>query len=131
MIYRNAIHFNNYYIIGNFSIAVDLTNLNILSWIVVLVVVVAQSNQQNLGTIRSSNLCTEIVQFTSPDEVAVCNLASVNLSAFVDEADKSFDFQKLLEVTKVVTRNLNKVIDINFYPVMEAKNSNFRHRPIG
>ena len=71
------------------------------------------------------------MQFTSPDEVAVCNLASVNLSAFVDEADKSFDFQKLLEVTKVVTRNLNKVIDINFYPVMEAKNSNFRHRPIG
>lgn len=61
----------------------------------------------------------------------MCNLASVNLSAFVDEADKSFDFQKLLEVTKVVTRNLNKVIDINFYPVMEAKNSNFRHRPIG
>eukprot|EP00597_Dinobryon_sp_UTEXLB2267_P007494 CAMPEP_0170086920 /NCGR_PEP_ID=MMETSP0019_2-20121128/21493_1 /TAXON_ID=98059 /ORGANISM="Dinobryon sp., Strain UTEXLB2267" /LENGTH=634 /DNA_ID=CAMNT_0010304243 /DNA_START=512 /DNA_END=2416 /DNA_ORIENTATION=- len=90
-----------------------------------------KSNQQNLGTIRSSNLCTEIVQFTSPEEVAVCNLASVNLSAFVDEADKAFDFQKLFEVTKVVTKNLNKVIDINFYPILEAKNSNFRHRPIG
>eukprot|EP01036_Dinobryon_divergens_P030589 gene30589-39858_t len=90
-----------------------------------------KSNQQNLGTIKSSNLCTEIVQFTSADEVAVCNLASVNLSAFVDESDKSFDFDKLLQVTKVVTKNLNKVIDINFYPVLEAKNSNFRHRPIG
>lgn len=91
----------------------------------------AKSNQQNLGTIKSSNLCTEIVEFTSPDECAVCNLASVNLSAFVDEAAHTYDFTKLYEVTKVVTRNLNKVIDINFYPIKEAENSNMRHRPIG
>lgn len=90
-----------------------------------------KSNQQNLGTIKSSNLCTEIVEYTSPDEVAVCNLASVNLAAFVDEAAKSYDFQKLYEVTKVVTKNLNKVIDVNFYPIKEAENSNMRHRPIG
>lgn len=91
----------------------------------------AKSNQQNLGTIKSSNLCTEIVEFTSPDECAVCNLASVNLSAFVDEVAHTYDFTKLYEVTKVVTRNLNKVIDINFYPIKEAENSNMRHRPIG
>ena len=91
----------------------------------------AKSNQQNLGTIKSSNLCTEIVEYTSPDEIAVCNLASVNLSAFVDETTKTYDFQKLYEVTKVVTKNLNKVIDVNFYPVKEAENSNMRHRPIG
>lgn len=90
-----------------------------------------KSNQQNLGTIRSSNLCTEIVEFTSPDEVAVCNLASVNLASFVDDAAKTYDFQKLYEVTKVVAKNLNKVIDVNFYPIKEAKNSNFRHRPVG
>jgi ribonucleotide reductase alpha subunit len=90
----------------------------------------AKSNQQNLGTIKSSNLCTEIVEYTAPDEVAVCNLASISLPAFVDE-NKSFDFKRLYEVTKVVTKNLNKVIDVNFYPVIEAKNSNFRHRPIG
>lgn len=92
-----------------------------------------KSNQQNLGTIRCSNLCTEIVEFTSPDEVAVCNLASINLSAFVDESPKgrSFDFQKLYEVSKVVTRNLNKVIDVNYYPIPEAQRSNMRHRPIG
>jgi ribonucleoside-diphosphate reductase alpha subunit len=92
-----------------------------------------KSNQQNLGTIRCSNLCTEIVEFTSPDEVAVCNLASINLSSFVEESSKgrSFDFQKLYEVSKVVTRNLNKVIDINYYPIPEARNSNMRHRPIG
>lgn len=90
----------------------------------------AKSNQQNLGTIKSSNLCTEIVEYTSPDECAVCNLASVNLSSFVDE-NMNYDFQKLYEVTKVVTRNLNKVIDINFYPIKEAENSNKRHRPIG
>lgn len=90
-----------------------------------------KSNQQNLGTIKSSNLCTEIVEYTSPDEVAVCNLASLNLANFVDEPKKEFDFHKLYEVTKVVTKNLNKVIDVNFYPVQEAKNSNFRHRPIG
>jgi len=88
-----------------------------------------KSNQQNLGTIRSSNLCTEILEYTSSDEVAVCNLASLALSKFV--IDGAFDFQKLYEVTRVVTRNLNKVIDINYYPVPEARNSNMRHRPIG
>jgi ribonucleotide reductase alpha subunit len=91
----------------------------------------SKSNQQNLGTIKSSNLCTEIVEYTAPDEVAVCNLASVNLAAFVNDSDKSYNFQRLYEVTKVVTKNLNKVIDINFYPIEEAKNSNLRHRPIG
>ena len=90
-----------------------------------------KSNQKNLGTIKSSNLCTEIMEYTSPDEVAVCNLASISLAKFVDSATKTFDFQKLYEITRVVTRNLNKVIDINYYPVVEAKNSNLRHRPIG
>ncbi|KAH0472506.1 MAG: hypothetical protein KVP17_004105, partial [Porospora cf. gigantea B] len=93
-----------------------------------------KSNQQNLGTIRCSNLCTEIVEFTSPDEVAVCNLASVSLGKFVEEdADGKvfYNFKKLYETTKVVTRNLNEVIDRNYYPVVEAKNSNMRHRPIG
>ena len=90
-----------------------------------------KSNQQNLGTIRSSNLCTEILEYTSPDEVAVCNLASISLVKFVDEETKTFDFNKLHEITKVITRNLNKIIDINYYPVKEAENSNFRHRPIG
>jgi ribonucleoside-diphosphate reductase alpha chain len=88
-----------------------------------------KSNQKNLGTIKSSNLCTEIIEYTSPDEVAICNLASIALSKFV--IDGKFDHQKLYEVTQVVTRNLNKVIDVNYYPVPEAKNSNFRHRPIG
>lgn len=88
-----------------------------------------KSNQKNLGTIRSSNLCTEIMEYTSKDEVAVCNLASIALSKFV--VDGKFDHQKLYEITKVVTRNLNKVIDINYYPVEEAKRSNMRHRPIG
>lgn len=88
-----------------------------------------KSNQQNLGTIKSSNLCTEIVEYTAPDEVAVCNLASIALPRFVINGE--FDHQKLFEVTKVVTRNLNKVIDHNSYPVLEAKNSNERHRPIG
>ena len=91
----------------------------------------SKSNQKNLGTIRSSNLCTEIVEFTAPDEVAVCNLASVNLAAFADDGVGSYNFKRLYEVTKVVTKNLNKVIDVNFYPVPEAKNSNMRHRPIG
>jgi ribonucleoside-diphosphate reductase subunit M1 len=108
----------------------------------------AKSNQKNLGTIRSSNLCTEIIEYTAKDEVAVCNLASVNLSAFVDieqptagnsspggrgsrDLKRSYNFQQLYQVTKVVTKNLNKVIDINFYPVQEARNSNMRHRPIG
>jgi ribonucleotide reductase alpha subunit len=91
----------------------------------------SKSNQQNLGTIKSSNLCTEIVEYTAPDEVAVCNLASVNLASFVDESNRSYDFRRLYEVTKVVTKNLNKVIDVNFYPIPEARNSNMRHRPIG
>ncbi len=89
-----------------------------------------KSNQKNLGTIRSSNLCTEIMEYTSEDEVAVCNLASIALSKFVKD-DKTFDHQKLYEITKVVTRNLNRVIDINYYPVKEAKTSNMKHRPIG
>ncbi len=89
-----------------------------------------KSNQKNLGTIRSSNLCTEIMEYTSKDEVAVCNLASIALSKFVNE-DSTFDHQKLYEITKVVTRNLNRVIDVNYYPVPEAKNSNMKHRPIG
>ena len=89
----------------------------------------AKSNQQNLGTIKSSNLCTEIVEYTSPDEVAVCNLASVALPRFVNEG--KFDFEKLYEVTYEATRNMNKVIDNNYYPIEEARNSNMRHRPVG
>ena len=88
-----------------------------------------KSNQQNLGTIHCSNLCTEIVEYTDADEVAVCNLASVALSAFA--TPDAFDFQKLYETTKVVTKNLNKVIDLNYYPIPEARKSNMRHRPIG
>ena len=88
-----------------------------------------KSNQQNLGTIKSSNLCTEIMEFTSPDEVAVCNLASIALPRFVIEG--KFDHQKLYDVTYQVTLNLNKIIDNNYYPVEEARNSNLRHRPIG
>lgn len=93
-----------------------------------------KSNQKNLGTIKSSNLCTEIIEYTSPDEVAVCNLASLALPKFVVEGKngkKHFDHQRLYEVAKVATRNLNKVIDVNYYPVEEARKSNFRHRPIG
>jgi ribonucleoside-diphosphate reductase alpha chain len=89
-----------------------------------------KSNQKNLGTIKSSNLCTEIIEYTSPDEVAVCNLASIALPKFITPEGK-FDHHKLYEITKVATRNLNKVIDINYYPVPEARNSNMRHRPIG
>lgn len=115
-----------------------------------------KSNQQNLGTIKCSNLCTEIVEYSAPDEVAVCNIASISLPAFVIDKE-NYDFAKLREVffyclfcrvccwlcaspplitlshqvTKVVTKNLNKIIDINFYPVIEAERSNFRHRPIG
>ncbi|PWB24038.1 ribonucleoside-diphosphate reductase subunit alpha [Flavobacterium sp. HTF] len=88
-----------------------------------------KSNQKNLGTIRSSNLCTEIIEYTSPDEVAVCNLASISLPMFVENG--KFDHQKLFDVTKRVTYNLNRVIDRNYYPVKEAENSNVRHRPIG
>lgn len=89
----------------------------------------SKSNQQNLGTIKSSNLCTEIVEYTSSDEIAVCNLASVALPRFVKNG--KFDFRKLYEVTMVATKNLNKIIDGNFYPVEEARRSNLRHRPIG
>ena len=89
-----------------------------------------KSNQKNLGTIRSSNLCTEIMEYTSKDEVAVCNLASISLAKFVTK-EGTYDFDKLYDVTRVITRNLNKVIDINYYPIPEAKNSNMRHRPIG
>ena len=113
-----------------------------------------KSNQQNLGTIRSSNLCTEIVEFTSPEETAVCNLASIALPRFVVENDPSsptgrtdtrqkklrgsinaanryFDHAKLAEITRKVTRNLNRIIDVNYYPVETAKRSNMKHRPIG
>ncbi|WP_433813920.1 ribonucleoside-diphosphate reductase subunit alpha [Flavobacterium johnsoniae] len=88
-----------------------------------------KSNHKNLGTIRSSNLCTEIMEFTSKDEIAVCNLASISLPMFIDNGE--FDHQALYNVTKRVTRNLNKVIDRNYYPVKEAENSNMRHRPVG
>lgn len=89
-----------------------------------------KSNQKNLGTIKCSNLCTEIVEYTSADEIAVCNLASIALNMFVNE-DKTYNFMKLKEVTKTITQNLNKIIDNNYYPVPEARNSNMRHRPIG
>ena len=88
-----------------------------------------KSNQKNLGTIRSSNLCTEILEYTSSDEVAVCNLASIALPMFVK--DGNFDHKSLFDVTVRVTKNLNRVIDRNYYPVKEAENSNFRHRPVG
>lgn len=93
-----------------------------------------KSNQKNLGTIKSSNLCTEIIEYTAPDEVAVCNLASIALPKFIKTGPDGklyFDHQKLYEITKVATKNLNKVIDVNYYPVEEARRSNFRHRPIG
>jgi ribonucleoside-diphosphate reductase alpha chain len=89
----------------------------------------SKSNQQNLGTIKSSNLCTEIIEYTSPDEIAVCNLASLALPRFV--INGQFDHDKLYEVTYQATKNLNKIIDYNYYPVEEARNSNLRHRPIG
>ena len=94
----------------------------------------AKSNQQNLGTIKSSNLCTEIIEYSDKDQTAVCNLASIGLSTFVVEAQdgtKSFDFEKLHEVTKVVTINLDKVIDVNYYPTEKTRTSNLLHRPIG
>lgn len=93
-----------------------------------------KSNQKNLGTIKSSNLCSEIIEYTSPDEVAVCNLASIALPTYVEyneDATPIFNFEKLHEVAKVITKNLNKVIDINFYPVEKARRSNLKHRPIG
>ena len=93
------------------------------------VLFVGKSNQQNLGTIKSSNLCTEIIEYSSPDETAVCNLASLALPTFVSGG--KYDFQKLHDVTKVVTFNLNRIIDVNYYPIPEARRSNTRHRPIG
>ncbi|GAA5020902.1 ribonucleoside-diphosphate reductase [Marivirga lumbricoides] len=93
-----------------------------------------KSNQKNLGTIKSSNLCTEIMEYTSKDEVAVCNLASIALPMFVTQDEKgnsTFDHDKLYDITYTATKNLNKVIDVNYYPVKEAENSNVRHRPIG
>jgi len=90
-----------------------------------------KSNQKNLGTIRSSNLCCEIIEYSSPEECAVCNLASVALPKFLYDNLNGFDHQELYKVVKVATRNLNKVIDVNFYPIKEAKRSNMRHRPIG
>lgn len=89
-----------------------------------------KSNQQNLGTIKSSNLCTEIVEYTSPDEVAVCNLASIALPRFLKE-DSTYDYQRLIDVTRIIVQNLNKVIDRNYYPVEAARKSNMRHRPMG
>ena len=91
----------------------------------------AKSNQKHLGTIKSSNLCTEIIEYSAPDEVAVCNLASLALPAFVDMEKRVYDFKKLHEITKVVTKNLDQVITRNYYPVIEARNSNMRHRPVG
>ncbi|KAF7459368.1 putative ribonucleoside-diphosphate reductase, large subunit [Cryptosporidium felis] len=91
----------------------------------------SKSNQKNLGTIVSSNLCTEVVEFTSADEIAVCNLASIGLPKFVNKENKTFDFNKLKEVTKVITRNLNKIIDKGYYSLEECRRSNFRHRPLG
>ncbi|WFD36912.1 ribonucleoside-diphosphate reductase [Malassezia cuniculi] len=92
----------------------------------------SKSNQKNLGTIRSSNLCTEIIEYSSPDETAVCNLASIALPTFVEgTTTKTYNFQRLHDVAKVVTRNLNRIIDINYYPVESARRSNMRHRPIG
>lgn len=88
-----------------------------------------KSNQKNLGTIKSSNLCTEIIEYSSPEETAVCNLASLALPTYI--RDGVYDFQKLHDVTKVVAYNLNKIIDVNYYPVPEARTSNMRHRPIG
>ena len=90
-----------------------------------------KSNQKNLGTIKSSNLCTEIIEYSDENETAVCNLASISLSNFVNTETKKFDYDKLHEVTKVVTENLNKIIDVNYYPTNKTKRSNLRHRPIG
>ena len=90
-----------------------------------------KSNQQNVGTIKSSNLCTEIMEYSSPEETAVCNLASIALPAFVDKETRRFDFARLRKVTKSVVKALNRVIDINFYPTPETRRSNMRHRPIG
>lgn len=97
--------------------------------VLVLTSISAKSNQKNLGTIKSSNLCTEIIEYSAPDEVAVCNLASLALPTCISNG--VYDFKKLHAVAKVVTYNLNRIIDVNYYPVPEAAKSNFRHRPIG
>ena len=91
----------------------------------------AKSNQQNLGVIKSSNLCTEIIEYSNAEETAVCNLASIALNKFVDPLNKTFDYNALQRVSQVVTRNLNRIIDVNYYPTDKAKRSNERHRPIG
>ena len=90
-----------------------------------------KSNQKNLGVIKSSNLCTEIIEYSNKDETAVCNLASISLSSMVNETTKEFDYEKLEKTTSIVTENLNKIIDVNFYPTIKTKRSNFNHRPIG
>ncbi|KAI4504688.1 hypothetical protein M0802_000238 [Mischocyttarus mexicanus] len=90
-----------------------------------------KSNQQNLGTIKSSNLCTEIIQYTDSNEIAVCNLASIAVNMFINKNTRVYDFEKLKKITKVVVRNLDKVIDVNSYPLPESRNSNLKHRPIG
>ena len=90
-----------------------------------------KSNQKNLGVIKSSNLCTEIIEYSDKEETAVCNLASISLSSMVDESTKQFDYEKLERITYIVTENLNKIIDVNFYPTVKTKRSNFNHRPIG
>ena len=91
----------------------------------------SKSNHQHLGTIKSSNLCCEVIQYTSPEEIAVCNLASISLPRFFNHELRIFDYEALHRVTKVITKNLNRVIDNNYYPCKEAKLSNLRHRPIG
>ena len=90
-----------------------------------------KTNQKNIGTIKSSNLCTEIIQYSDDNETAVCNLASIALPTFVNLVSKTFDYDKLHQVTKIITNNLNRVIDINFYPTEKTRRSNFKHRPIG
>ena len=94
-----------------------------------MTIALAKSNQQNLGTIKSSNLCTEIIEYSSPEETAVCNLASIALPSFIENG--VYNFQKLHDITKVVAYNLNRIIDVNYYPIPEARRSNMRHRPIG
>lgn len=89
----------------------------------------AKSNQKNLGTIKSSNLCTEIIEYSAPDETAVCNLASIALPSFIENGE--YNFKRLHDVAKVVAFNLNRIIDVNYYPIPEARRSNMRHRPIG
>jgi len=91
----------------------------------------AKSNQQNLGTIRSSNLCTEIVEYSDKNETAVCNLASIALPMYVNQETKEFNYEELHKIVKIIVLNLNRIIDINFYPTEKAKRSNMRHRPIG